>query len=393
MKLQPIQPTDYGLSTEKAQNISMRFSPKELEFNALVQRYNTILTMDLDEALNDALALKKDYLAIEKSINEIHKAEKDFYLNGGRFVDAQKNRFIVHIAEHKKKLDEIIKYKELQKKAELKAIADARHLELNKYMSDSSHIDVSSMSEEVYQAFLSVKVKEWQDAEELKKSNEIIAKIYQSETFEEFNAELFGSHIEERKKQINASRLLAIANYNGGDLDFELDTEELQKAYNERLIVLDGIRVERIKNEMQRLYNSVLNVINTDILNYKAPVFDAQEFSAEWDELCLNLDDLHTRRREFLASILMKMPDSVVIGRNVMLPNEKVFCTIDELTHNSIEDFNFQVQKIKNATLNADELFQNWINSFTAPTEINDPRTKEVLKKFEAFKKWALTIK
>src|SRR5690554_3778354 len=199
MNLQPIQPTDYGLSIEKAQNISMRFSPKELEFNALIQRYNTVLTMDLDEALNDALALKKDYIAIEKSINEIHKAEKDFYLNGGRFVDAQKNRFIVHISDHKKKLDEIIKYKELQKKAELKAIADARYLELNKYMSDSSHIDVSSMSEEVYQAFLSVKIKEFQDAEELKKSNDIIAKIYQSETFEEFNAELFGSHIEERK--------------------------------------------------------------------------------------------------------------------------------------------------------------------------------------------------
>lgn len=30
MNLQPIQPTDYGLSTEKAQNISMRFSPKEI---------------------------------------------------------------------------------------------------------------------------------------------------------------------------------------------------------------------------------------------------------------------------------------------------------------------------------------------------------------------------
>jgi len=58
MNLQPIQPTDYGLSIEKAQNITMRFSPKELEFNALIQRYNAVLQMDVDEALNDALALK-----------------------------------------------------------------------------------------------------------------------------------------------------------------------------------------------------------------------------------------------------------------------------------------------------------------------------------------------
>ena len=384
MNLQPIQPTDYGLSTEKAQNISMRFSPKELEFNALIQRYNTVLTMDLDEALNDALALKKDYIAIEKSINEIHKAEKDFYLNGGRFVDAQKNRFIVHITEHKKKLDEIIKYKELQKKAELKAIADARHLELNKYMSDSNHIDVSSMSEEVYQAFKQVKRKEWEDSEELKKSNEIIAKIYQSETFEEFNVELFGTHIEERKKQINASRLLAIANYNGGDLGFELDTEELQKAYNDRLIVLDGIRVERIKNEMQRLYNVGVAMINNNITSFQLPEFDAQEFSAEWDELCSNLNDLHTRRREFLSSVLMKMPNTIVLNDNVML-NDKVICNINQLSDESIV--------LYNSLLGGQQAFENWVNSFVAPGAIDDARYTEVIKKFEAFKKWALTIK
>lgn len=383
MQLTPIQPTDYGLSTEKAQNISMRFSPKELEFNALIQRYNTVLTMDLDEALNDALALKKDYIAIEKSINEIHKAEKDFYLNGGRFVDAQKNRFIVHIAEHKKKLDEIIKYKELQKKAELKAIADARHLELNKYMSDSSHIDVSSMSEEVYQAFLSVKIKEFQDAEELKKSNEIIAKIYQSETFEEFNAELFGTHIEERKKQINASRLLAIANYNGGDLGFELDSPELEKAYNDRLIVLDSIRVERIKNEMQRLYNAAIATINNNITSFQLPIFDAQEFTDEWDELCLNLKDLHSRRREFLASVLMKMPNTIVLNDNVML-NDKVICNINQLSDESIV--------LYNSLLGGQQAFENWVNSFVAPGVIDDARCAEVLNKFEAFKKWALTL-
>lgn len=384
MNLQPIQPTDYGLSPEKAQNISMRFSPKELEFNALIQRYNTILTMDLDEALNDALALKKDYIAIENSINEIHKAEKGFYLNGGRFVDAQKNRFIVHITEHKKKLDEIIKYKELQKKAELKAIADARHEELNKYMSDSSHIDVSSMSEEVYQAFLSVKIKDWQDSEELKKSNEIIAKIYQSETFEEFNAELFGSHIQERKKQLLSERLLKIANYNGGDLGFELDTEELQKTYNDRLIILDGIRVERIKNEMQRLYNVGIAMINNNITNYIKPEFDAQEFTEDWECLVNNLADLYYSRRKYLSDILVKMPNTIVLNDNVML-NDKVICNINQLSDESVV--------LYNSLLDGKEAYENWINSFVAPAEINDPKCKEVLIKFEAFKKWAFTLK
>ena len=391
-QLAVIKPEEFGLTVERASGILTSFAPKEIEFKALVQRYSEILTMDIEEALPVAKDLKKEILAFEKSVNGIHKVEKEFYWNGGKFVDAQKNRFIVHVSEWKKRCDEIIKHKELAEKREQERITQVRREELEKYMESVEHLDLT-MSEDVYQAFKSVKIKEWEQEQQRRGSDKIIAKIYQPDVFDEFDTELFGEHIEERKKQINQGKLLTIANYNGGELGFELDSEELQQAYSERLKVLDSIRVERIKSEMQRLYNSVVNVINTDILSFEIPAFDAQEFTREWQELNANLTDLHARRREFLASILMKMPDSVVMGKNVMLPNEKVFCTIDELTHNSIEDFNFQVQELKNATLNADELFQNWVNSFVAPGVIDDARCAEVIKNFEGFKKWASSLK
>ena len=378
MELTVITPEEFNLPTEKAKTILTAFAPKELEFTTLVGEYMEVISLPLEDALGKAMELKKRYIDIEKSINAIHKAEKDFYLNGGRFVDAQKNRYIVHITEHKKKLDSIIKYRELQDKAEKQKIIDARKETLKQYMSEVDHLDLS-MSDEIFEAFLNVKKKEWEDSEELKRSNEIIAKIYQSETFEEFNAELFGSHIEERKKQLHSDKLLKIANYNGGDLGFELDSSELENAYNERLIILDGIRVERIKNEMQRLYNNSLNIINNDITNYISPLFDAQEFTDEWECLVNNLADNYYSRRQHLSSILHKMPNTIVLNDNVML-GDKVLCNINQLNENTINLYN------------ASAGFEAWVNSFVAPEVINDDRCKVVLERFEQFKKWAVTL-
>lgn len=230
-----IEPEQFGLTVEKAETILTHFAPKELEFKALINDYLPLLTMELSEAVEPAKELKKRYLSIEKEINAIHKAEKDYYLNGGRFVDAQKNRYAVHITEHKKKLDEIIKHEELKKKAELKVLSYSRKELLSQYMESTDHLDLN-MSEEVFQAFLNSKKADFELAQENKKSDEIIAKIYQSTDLSGFNVELFGSHIEERKKQILNERLLKIERYSEGDLGFELDSPELQEAYNARLL-------------------------------------------------------------------------------------------------------------------------------------------------------------
>lgn len=384
MQLEIIKPTEYGLTVEKAETILTRFAPKELEFNVLINDYLPLLTMELSEAVEPAKELKKRYLSIEKEINAIHKAEKDYYLNGGRFVDAQKNRYIVHISEHKKKLEEIIKHEELKKKAEQTALANDRRLLLAEYMESTDHLDLN-MSEEVFKAFLNSKKSDWETAQEKKKSDEIIAKIYQSTDLSGFNVELFGSHIEERKKQLLNERLLKIERYTGVDtLGFELDSPELQEAYNARLLVLDGLRFERIKSEMQRLYNNSIAIINNNITNYVKPEFDAQEFTEDWECLVNNLADLYYSRREYLSSILHKMPDTIIKDDNVYL-GETLICNINQLSEESIVFYN--------SLLNGQQAFENWVNSFTSPASINDKRCEEINKKFEAFKKWALTVK
>lgn len=75
-----------------------------------------------------------------------------------------------------------------------------------------------------------------------------------------------------------------------------------------------------------------------------------------------------------------------VIDRNGL--NCKLTKTDDRSGRYSEESITFY-----NSLLNGQQAFENWVNSFTAPASINDARCEEINKKFEAFKKWALTLK
>lgn len=380
-----VKPQEYNLQPQEAENVLTAFAPKAIEFNALLQQYTPLLTMDIEEALEPAKELKKKLIEFEKEVNKLHKTHKEFSLNYGRFVDSNKN--IYSVTEYKKKLDEIIKHEELQRKAKEKEVSDARHLELSQYMNDTSHIDLGTMQEEIYQAFLSTKKKEFEDAEQLRRSNEIIAKIYQSNTFDEFNYELFGNHIEERKKQIHASKLLEIERFIGGDLSFELDTEELQQAYNSRLLLLDEQRKERVKSEMNNAYNNALRNIEYNFSTFAMPSLDAYEFEQEWKELQSHIQEKYDEKKEYIQSLLDRMPKyTIANGHDVFYKNNFV-CSINSICEDHVGIYNNFIK----SELTPQQLYENWVNSLNINT-IQDNRCIEVMARFEQFKRWALTL-
>lgn len=380
-----VKPQEYNLQPQEAENVLTAFAPKAIEFNALLQQYTPLLTMDIEEALEPAKELKKKLIEFEKEVNKLHKTHKEFSLNYGRFVDSNKN--IYSVTEYKKKLDEIIKHEQLKKQAKEKEVADARHLELSKYMNDTSHIDLGAMQEEIYQAFLSTKKKEFEDAEQLRQSNEIIAKIYQSNTFDEFNYELFGNHIEERKKQIHASKLLEIERYISGDLSFELDTEELQQAYNNRLLLLDEQRKERVKSEMNNAYNNALRSIEYNFSTFVMPSLDAYEFEQEWKELQSHIQEKYDEKKDYIKSLLDRMPNyTIANGHDVFYKNNFV-CSINSICEDHVVKYNNFI----NSELTPQQLYENWVNSLNI-SQIEDNRCIEVMARFEQFKRWALTL-
>lgn len=87
-----IKASDYGLEESKAKEIEALFIPMLSKMSELENEYNDILQNEINpETCQRAHDLRSAYVKIRTGTAEIHKKAKEFYLNGGRFVDGWKN--------------------------------------------------------------------------------------------------------------------------------------------------------------------------------------------------------------------------------------------------------------------------------------------------------------
>lgn len=150
-----IDPKEYGLENDKAALIDVSFNNKQTELAAFNQQYSELITSELSPQLSkSAYDLRKKLVKVRTGIAEIHKVEKAFYLSGGRYVDALKNKLTLAVEQMEEKLSEIETHYE---KIEAKRIADlkeARLLELEKYQVDTEFVSLDKMPDDVYAKFL-----------------------------------------------------------------------------------------------------------------------------------------------------------------------------------------------------------------------------------------------
>ena len=108
MEIVKVNPTEFGLEVSKAKQIEDAFTPAIVERDALISIYEELITGELTPGLSKrAHDLNKQFGKVCTNINKIHKAEKNFYLSGGRFVDAWKNKNMAPIEVMRDKLKEI----------------------------------------------------------------------------------------------------------------------------------------------------------------------------------------------------------------------------------------------------------------------------------------------
>src|SRR5690606_10498366 len=97
-----------------------------------------------------------------QGINKWHKASKEFFLAGGRFVDAIKNKENQVNEEMESKLMDAENHFENLEKARIDKLQVERAEELSKYMEDISHIDLGSMDDDIWNAYLNAKKAEYE---------------------------------------------------------------------------------------------------------------------------------------------------------------------------------------------------------------------------------------
>jgi len=151
-----INPKDFGLDEKKVNELTNGLQAIIEERNVLIDNYKTLIVI---EATKENLSMFKELrLKIRdnrtKGIEKWHKVNKEFFLTGGRFVDAIKNKEVAENERMEEKLDALEKHFENLEKERLKQIHLERVEKISKFNYEIGTTDFSLMDENMFGAIL-----------------------------------------------------------------------------------------------------------------------------------------------------------------------------------------------------------------------------------------------
>ncbi len=149
-----INASDYGLEESKAKEIEALFIPMLSKMSALENEYNSILKEEINpETCQRAKDLRLSYVKIRTGTADIHKKAKEFYLNGGRFVDGWKNAQLFASGEKEKTLKAIEDHFENQEKERFERLRVER-VNLLKPYTEIEPLALGHMQQDVFDNYL-----------------------------------------------------------------------------------------------------------------------------------------------------------------------------------------------------------------------------------------------
>ncbi len=155
-ELVKINAKDYGLEETKAKEISEMFKPMLDRMVELEKEFNTLTKGEISKELClEAKVLRLKYVKVRTGTVEIHRGLKQFYLQGGRFVDGWKNAQLMASEGIESKLMDIEKHFEILEQQRISKLHDKRTTELEKYDVDFIPGNLGEMETEVWGNYIS----------------------------------------------------------------------------------------------------------------------------------------------------------------------------------------------------------------------------------------------
>jgi colicin import membrane protein len=151
-----IDPKEFGLAENKAVEITSGLKIYIEERKVLEQQYIEAMQMEVTEENVKFFGDLRKRIKKNRTdgIFKWHKREKEFYLAGGRFVDAIKNKEAAVNSDMEDKLEAAEKHFENIEKERIEAIRVKRYEELSQYNSNAGVYPLADISEEAYQDLL-----------------------------------------------------------------------------------------------------------------------------------------------------------------------------------------------------------------------------------------------
>jgi len=168
MSIVEVKASDFGLEESKAKEIELGFSPSILALNDLKPEFDAVCQKDIcEKTCKEAKELRLKFVKVRTSTAKIHKSLKEFYLAGGRFVDAWKNKQLAISEQVEGKLEEIETHFERIEKAKKEARRSERIAKLATIGNDGAGFELLEMPDNVFESlFAGLELKKKQDEEE-----------------------------------------------------------------------------------------------------------------------------------------------------------------------------------------------------------------------------------
>lgn len=175
-----VKSEDFGITEKDAQELTKGLEVIKNERQLLVEEFNEVSTLEVTEEnikTFRALRLKiRDNRT--KGLNQWHKTNKEYFLAGGRFIDAIKNKETLVNETMESKLMDAEKHFENLEKERVVALQNKRAEMIVEYLPDAYDVTLTDMEEDVWEAFFETKKRKHLEAieEEKKAEAERIAK-------------------------------------------------------------------------------------------------------------------------------------------------------------------------------------------------------------------------
>lgn len=216
-----ISPTEFGLDEKQGKEIESQFTPVIADRMNFEKDYLRIVGQPINpETEKEARELRLKLVKVRTSTDTIHRTAKAYYLAGGKFVDAWKNRNNTVIETMETKLKEIETTTERAEAEKIRLIETARLKELSEF-TDVFPVKLGEMSEDAYTNYL-VGVKY---THRIRVNNEKIAEKQRLAKLKEEEAEKKQAALENERIR-NANELLRQANLR---LEGELRAKEAEE--------------------------------------------------------------------------------------------------------------------------------------------------------------------
>lgn len=156
-ELVKVDPKEYGIEETKAADIAAQFKPMLDKMVELEVEYNEVVNLPKEEpaTAKKAREVRLKYMKVRTGTLDIHKAQKAFYLAGGRFVDGWKNAQHFASMGKEEKLEEIENYAKNIEKQRIAELQQSRQEQLAPYeVENIETLNLGTMPDNVWDNFL-----------------------------------------------------------------------------------------------------------------------------------------------------------------------------------------------------------------------------------------------